>query len=148
MKKSKFSIILISGIIFGFGLALSNMAKPEVVLSFLNLQDLGLLLVLIPAAIISGITMHVLQGRRAPLTNLKYGMRKYPYGKNTIVGGIFFGIGWGISGVCPGAGFASLGMGNYPFIAGFIAMAFGASTYFVYKKFFPNSKIVCDHDRN
>lgn len=145
--KIKFFIIAIAGIIFGFGLALSNMTKPEVVLSFLQLTDLGLLLVLFSAAIISGLTMYYLHGKEAPVTHLKYGMRKYPLGLNTVVGGIFFGLGWGISGVCPGAAFASIGIGNYPILAGVAAMMLGASTFHIFKKYFPKNKIVTDHDK-
>ena len=37
---------VLSGALFGFGLALSTMIKPEVVLSFLRFEDFGLLLVL------------------------------------------------------------------------------------------------------
>jgi len=36
---------LLAGALFGFGLALSSMIQPEVVLSFLRLQDFGLALV-------------------------------------------------------------------------------------------------------
>ena len=44
----------IGGVLFGFGLALSGMARPEVVLGFLQLRDLGLLL-LMAAALAGGI---------------------------------------------------------------------------------------------
>lgn len=37
---------LVSGLIFGFGLAWSTMIRPESILAFLRFQDLGLLLVL------------------------------------------------------------------------------------------------------
>ncbi len=143
----KMLLILFSGIIFGFGLALSNMAKPEVVLSFLQLKDFGLLLVMLPAAIIAGITFHVLLGKRAPWTNLKYGKRLYPLGRNTLIGGILFGLGWGISGICPGAAYASLGMGNYPIIAGIVAMAAGAASYHLFAKHFPKNTLVKDHNK-
>ena len=43
-----------------------------------------------------------------------------------MVGGVIFGIGWGISGVCPGAAFASLGIGNYVIIWAIVGMIFGA----------------------
>ena len=39
-------VTLIGGMLFGFGLALSTMVSPEVVLSFLRLQDFGLMLVM------------------------------------------------------------------------------------------------------
>jgi uncharacterized membrane protein YedE/YeeE len=44
-------IVLACGILFGFGLSVSTMIRPEVVLDFLLFRDLGLLLVLGGAAI-------------------------------------------------------------------------------------------------
>ena len=38
--------VLVAGLVFGGGLAISGMHKPEIVLGFLQLDDMGLLLVL------------------------------------------------------------------------------------------------------
>ena len=46
MKPSAIAIVLASGTLFGFGLALSTMVQPEVVIDFLLWRDMGLLLVL------------------------------------------------------------------------------------------------------
>ena len=46
MKPVSLLAILLSGMVFGFGLALSTMIKPEVVLNFLRFQDFGLVMVL------------------------------------------------------------------------------------------------------
>ena len=43
-------ILFIAGIIFGFGLAAGGMSKPETVLSFLALEDFGLLVLMFSAA--------------------------------------------------------------------------------------------------
>ena len=52
---------LISGALFGFGLSLSTMTHPEVVLSFLRFTDFGLLMVLGGAVIVA---IHCLCGMR------------------------------------------------------------------------------------
>lgn len=46
-------VVLIGGILFGFGLAYSGMAKQEIVLSFLQLKDLGLIFVMGGAAFVT-----------------------------------------------------------------------------------------------
>ena len=46
MKPGSLLAVLASGALFGFGLALATMIKPEVVLDFLRWRDFGLLLVL------------------------------------------------------------------------------------------------------
>ena len=43
---AKHAFVFIGGILFGFGLAFGGMAKQEIVLSFLQLQDFGLILLL------------------------------------------------------------------------------------------------------
>ncbi len=48
-------LILVGGLLFGFGLGFSQMARPEVVLQFLQFEDIGLLFVMFGAAIVSGI---------------------------------------------------------------------------------------------
>ena len=55
MKTVSLFSVLIAGILFGFGLSLSTMIKPEVVLSFLRFQDFGLLMVLGGAATVTGL---------------------------------------------------------------------------------------------
>ena len=34
-----------------------------------------------------------------------------PFNKGTVIGGVLFGLGWGLTGSCPGPIFAQLGMG-------------------------------------
>ena len=46
MTSKQFLAVLASGALFGFGLAVSTMVSPEVVLSFLRFQDFGLMLVM------------------------------------------------------------------------------------------------------
>lgn len=96
-------LIHVGGLIFGFGLAYSHMARPEVVLDFLQFDDFGLLFVMFGAAIVSGIAFAVMPRIRdsAPLTGDVYGRRLKPFDRNVLIGGGIFGVGWGLSGVCP-----------------------------------------------
>ncbi|MFT4882824.1 MAG: putative membrane protein YedE/YeeE [Natronomonas sp.] len=121
-------VIVVGGLLFGFGLAYSGMARPEVVLSFLELTDLGLLFVMGGAVLVSAPVFFFASrsGRSAPLTGARYVRRLKTMDRNVLVGGAVFGVGWGISGICPGAGYASLGIGNYPMLWGIAGMFIGA----------------------
>ncbi|QRV13566.1 YeeE/YedE family protein [Haloterrigena salifodinae] len=121
-------IIYVGGLIFGFGLAISGMARPEVVLDFLQFEDFGLLFVMGGAAIVTGITFAVATGYldRAPLTASEYTRRVKEFDRNVVVGGAIFGVGWGLSGICPGAAYASVGIGNYPILWAVVGMFIGA----------------------
>ncbi|WP_299237174.1 DUF6691 family protein [Natronomonas sp.] len=124
-------LILIGGLLFGFGLGVSRMARPEVVLDFLQFQDFGLLFVMGGAAAVSAVTFtlgaDVFRGT-APLTGRAYGRRVKGLDRNVLVGGTVFGVGWGLSGICPGAAYASLGVGNWPVLWAIGGMFLGAYT--------------------
>lgn len=122
------STIYLGGLIFGFGLAISGMARPEVVLDFLQFDDFGLLFVMGGAALVTGITFTVATRYlgRAPLTASEYTRRVKELDRNVVVGGTIFGVGWGLSGICPGAAYASVGIGNYPILWGLVGMFLGA----------------------
>jgi uncharacterized membrane protein YedE/YeeE len=120
-------LVVLGGLIQGFGLAYSGMARPEVVLDFLQFDDLGLILVMGGAAVVSGLTFfiatHFLD--RAPLTGDRYGRRTRSMDRNVAIGGVVFGVGWGVSGICPGAAYASLGIGNLPILWAIAGMFIG-----------------------
>lgn len=121
-------LVFVGGLVFGVGLALSHMVRPEVVLDFLQLEDFGLALVMVGAAAVTGGTFIVALrfGTAAPLSGLSYGRRLKPLNRNTVVGGAVFGVGWGLSGICPGAAYASLGVGNLPILWALAGMFVGA----------------------
>jgi uncharacterized membrane protein YedE/YeeE len=121
-------LIVLGGLIEGFGLAYSGMARPEVVLDFLQFDDLGLVFVMGGAAVVSGIVFFVATKflDTAPLTGEGYTRRVKSMDRNVVVGGVVFGVGWGVSGICPGAAYASLGVGNLPILWAVAGMFIGA----------------------
>ncbi|MDT3436054.1 YeeE/YedE family protein [Haloarcula sp. 1CSR25-25] len=121
-------LILVGGLVFGFGLAYSHMARPEVVLDFLQFEDFGLVFVMFGGAAVTGATF-ILAPRllgRAPLTGDRFERRLKPFDRNVLVGGAIFGVGWGLSGICPGAAYASLGVGNVTILWALAGMFVGA----------------------
>ncbi|MEF8780385.1 MAG: DUF6691 family protein [Haloferacaceae archaeon] len=121
-------VVFLGGAIFGVGLAVGRMARPEIVLEFLQFRDLGLLFVMGGAAATVGATVFALRrsGRRAPLTGERYRRRLKSMDRNVLIGGGIFGVGWGLSGICPGAAYASLGIGNVVILYAIAGMFLGA----------------------
>ena len=121
-------VIYAGGLVFGLGLAISGMGRPEVVLDFLQFQDFGLLFVMGGAAVVTGVVFAVATrlGRTAPLTGSEYVRRVKEFDRNVVFGGVIFGVGWGISGICPGAAYASVGIGNLPILWALGGMFLGA----------------------
>jgi uncharacterized membrane protein YedE/YeeE len=119
--------VFAGGVLFGFGLALSTMISPEVVLSFLRLQDFGLVLVLGGAVVVT-MTTYALAPRlmSKPLCEAAFGTRPSRLDRDTIVGAAIFGVGWGLCGVCPGPAIAGLGAGNWPLLVALGGILAGA----------------------
>jgi len=120
-------VLFIGGLLFGFGLAWGGMAKPEIVLSFLQLKDYGLILLMGAASLSAFVAINIVpKFVSKPVLGGEFKPRTRTLSRNTILGAIIFGIGWGLSGLCPGSSLASLGIGNLLALPGIIAMFAGA----------------------
>jgi uncharacterized protein len=127
MKPSALVAVLAGGVLFGFGLALSTMIQPEVVLRFLRLQDFGLLLVLGGAAAVAMIAYQLApRVMRRPALAGEFGAHASALNRDTLAGAAIFGVGWGLSGVCPGPAVAGLGAGNWPLLLALAGILAGA----------------------
>lgn len=60
------------------------------------------------------------------------------YHKGFIIGGAIFGVGWAITGACPGPIYAQVGAGAYPAIATLAGAIFGAYLYHSFKAKLPH----------
>lgn len=119
--------VALAGVLFGFGLALSTMIQPAVVLSFLRFQDWGLMLVMGGAM---GLTLlayrFVPRWRAQPLFDRHFGHHVASLDRDTVLGAAIFGIGWGLCGVCPGPAIAGLGAGSLDLVWALAGIAAGA----------------------
>ena len=120
-------VLFIGGIVFGFGLALGGMSKPEIVLSFLQLTDFGLIVLMGGATGVAFIAINIVpRFLDKPVLGGEFKPRTRTLSRNTLIGAAVFGVGWGLSGQCPGSAISSLGIGNLPVLLGIAAMFLGA----------------------
>jgi uncharacterized membrane protein YedE/YeeE len=120
-------VVIASGALFGFGLALSGMIRPEVVLSFLQFHDWGLMLVMGGALVVALTAYQVFpRVRGTPLLTRGFESHTARMSRDNFVGSALFGMGWGLSGVCPGPAIAGLGAGNLQMAWSLLGLAAGA----------------------
>jgi len=107
-------VALLAGVIFGLGLALSQMIDPNKVLDFLDISgdwDPSLAFVMMGALAVTMITFRFILKRPAPVFESSFHVSKQSIiNKPLIIGASVFGIGWGMTGYCPGPAVASLGL--------------------------------------
>jgi hypothetical protein len=63
---------------------------------------------------------------------------KKPFSKGVIYGGFMFGLGWAITGACPGPLFAQIGSGYLVVIITFLSAMAGTWTYGLLQKKLPH----------
>jgi uncharacterized membrane protein YedE/YeeE len=107
---------LLSGVVFGLGLSLSQMINPDKVLGFLDISgswDPSLALVMAGALTIAMPGFQWIRRQPKPLLDNEFHITaKTQLDKPLLIGAALFGIGWGMTGYCPGPAFASLALGN------------------------------------
>ncbi len=120
-------LTLLSGTIFGFGLAWATMIRPESVVNFLTFNDLGLLLVLGSATTLNLLVIQLLpRVRKQPLLGGEFEKRPFTLDRSSLLGGALFGVGWGICGVCPGPALTGIGAGNVDLLIALAGIFAGA----------------------
>jgi uncharacterized membrane protein YedE/YeeE len=100
----------LSGALFGAGLYVSQMVDPLKVLRFLDFTampsggwDPSLAFVIVPAILVMFIAVRIGRGRAAPLFDTSFHEPEYrKVDLRLVAGAAMFGLGWGMSGICPG----------------------------------------------
>ena len=105
-------VSLLSGTLFGAGLALGGMTDPARVRGFLDLfgdWDPTLAFVMGGAVIVMAVAWRIVPRMVGPaLADQFHVPARSDLTPGLIGGAALFGIGWGIAGLCPGPGFAAL----------------------------------------
>lgn len=113
----KLLFALITGLVFGTGIAISGMMDPAKVLNFFDVAgswDPSLAFVMGGALIVTFFGYRLAWRRAAPLFGDRFQVPTSKVIDAKLVGGsALFGIGWGIAGFCPGAAIPALGTGRW-----------------------------------
>ena len=108
------ALTLLSGLIFGTGIALSGMINPAKVLNFFDFAgtwDPSLAFVMGGALVVTAIGYRFVLKRGAPLFDVKFHLpARKDIDMPLVAGAAIFGIGWGIAGFCPGGSIPALGL--------------------------------------
>lgn len=103
------------GLLFGLGIVISGMGNPAKVLNFFDLAgawDPSLILVMGGALSVTYLGYRLVLPRPGPLFAAKFALPTSRVIDGKLLGGsAVFGIGWGMTGFCPGGALPVLGTG-------------------------------------
>lgn len=116
-------IFLFIGMLFGFALVKARASDYDAIVNMFRLTDLHLVGVIGTAIVVGFIGTHLFWNKKIPIK---------PHHAGIIPGAILFGIGWGLSGSCPGTSLAQIGEGKLTALFTLAGMLVG--TYLYLKK--------------
>ncbi len=122
-------VALIAGLLFGGGLAISQMMDPAKVLSFLDVAgqwDPSLMLVMGGALALTVPGFRLILRRPQPLLDGRFHLPSASdVDSRLVIGSSLFGLGWGLAGLCPGPAVAGLVTGALPIVGFVVTMLAG-----------------------
>jgi uncharacterized membrane protein YedE/YeeE len=122
-------ILFVGALAFGVGLYISGMNQPSKVQGFLDITghwDPSLAFVMAGAVAVGFVAFSI--AKRRSRTFLGDELRLPPISKidaPLVAGGFIFGVGWGLSGICPGPGIFNVGFFDLPALVFVVSMAAG-----------------------
>ncbi len=115
---------LITGILFGFFLQKGRVLRYDKQLGALRFQDFTIIKFMMSHIVVAMIGVYLL----VDFNIAKLSIKPTILGA-VIIGGLLFGVGWGILGYCPGTSLGALGEGRWDALWGIGGMLVGAGLY-------------------
>ena len=115
---------LVTGIAFGFILQKGRVLRYDKQLGALLFRDMTIIKFMLSSVLVGMVGVYLLVDLE--LANLS--IKTTVLGGN-ILGGLIFGLGWGLLGYCPGTSAGALGEGRWDAIWGLFGMIAGAALY-------------------
>jgi uncharacterized membrane protein YedE/YeeE len=110
----------VSGILFGFGLSVARMTDPNKIWNFLDFGaipngtwDPSLIFVMVGGIVVGLVGMRldrILRLRQPIAASAFVKTTRTKVDAQLVIGAAIFGVGWGLSGFCPGPSIADLGL--------------------------------------
>ena len=115
---------LVTGILFGFFLQRGQVLRYDKQIGALRLMDMTILKFMLTTVLVGSVGIYLLKD----LGLVKLSIKPTILGA-TIIGGLIFGLGWGLLGYCPGTSMGAIGEGRWDGLWGVLGMLAGASVY-------------------
>lgn len=121
---------LLAGIFFGFVLSRTGASDYNFIHQMFTGENLKLALLMATAIATGAIGIQVLRltGNK-DVHGKEIQINKKPMNKYTVIGGSLFGLGWAVTGACPGTVLAQIGEGKLLGLFTLLGMVFGTFVY-------------------
>jgi len=134
----RFFVFLV-GLYFGIVLTKSEVVSWFRIQRMFHFEEAHMYLIIGSAVVVGAISLWIFkrlgqqdyQGHRVEI-------RAKSFDKGTIIGAVIFGLGWAVTGACPGPIYAQLGSGEYLALLTFAGAFIGAYLYAYLRPYLPH----------
>ncbi len=130
MKYLQQFFVLMIGVFFGVILIKSEVASWFRIQKMFRLEEAHMYLIIASAVAVGAISLYLIKRFQVQtISGDTIQIKTKKFQKGTIIGGISFGLGWAVTGACPGPIYAQIGSGEYMAIVTFIGAFSGMYLY-------------------
>jgi len=115
---------LVTGMFFGFFLQKGRVLRYDKQIGALRLMDMTIVKFMFTTVLVGMVGIYLLKD----MGLIKLSVKSTNLGGN-IIGGLLFGVGWGLLGYCPGTSVGALGEGRWDSLWGVVGMLVGAAVF-------------------
>ena len=113
-----------AGMLFGFLLQKARVLRYDKQLGALRLMDMTIVKFMLSSVLVAMVGVYLLKDLGLVTLSIKPTILG-----GTVLGGLLFGIGWGLFGYCPGTAVGALGEGRWDALWGILGMLTGAGLF-------------------
>lgn len=122
--------VLLIGTFFGIVLVKSEVVSWFRIQKMFLFEEAHMYLIIASAVAVGAVAVYIIKRfQLKTVFNEDVAIKAKPYQKGVVIGGVLFGIGWAITGACPGPIYAQIGSGEYIALITFGAALIGMYLY-------------------
>jgi uncharacterized membrane protein YedE/YeeE len=122
-------LYLVLGIVFGFALSRSGAADYDYIQGMFLFERFQLYGIIGTAVVLTAAGLLLIKRRGRTLSGAPIEIELKPFNRGTVAGSVLFGIGWSLTGMCPGPIFVNIGEGKVYALAALAGAITGAALF-------------------
>jgi len=120
---------LVAGTVFGFVLSRSGAGDYDYIQGMFLFERFQLYGIIGSAVVLTSIGLWIIKLRGRTAGGATIEIERKPFNTGTVAGSLLFGIGWSLTGMCPGPMFVNIGEGKVYAIAALAGAIVGAAFF-------------------
>lgn len=135
-------LTLLVGIYFGIVLVKSRVIAWQEINDMFHFKDPYMYLVIASAIVVGALSIFIIRRLETPtVSGETIVIKKKPFHKGVVIGGTIFGMGWAITGACPGPIYAQIGSGTLLAVVTFLGAITGMYAYAILQPKLPHGSV-------